>query len=260
LRIFALGCHPDDIEFMMAGTLFLLREAGCEIHVMRLANGSCGTTGMKPTEIVEIREAEGREAASLLGATYHESLVNDLEVLYSQNLIRRVTAVIRRIAPDIVLLLSPEDYMEDHMNASRIGTTAAFCRGMINYDSLPPEAPTKQDVTLYHALPYGLTDGLRRAVSPDFYVGIDTVMSRKTEMLACHRSQLEWLAESQGIESYLETMREMSEEVGRRSGVFRFAEGWRRRSHLGYSRGEQDPLTNLLGAQIHVHVHISAND
>ncbi|MDQ6630443.1 MAG: PIG-L family deacetylase, partial [Verrucomicrobiota bacterium] len=29
---FAIAAHPDDIEFMMAGTLLLLKNAGYEIH------------------------------------------------------------------------------------------------------------------------------------------------------------------------------------------------------------------------------------
>ena len=37
---FALAAHPDDIEFMMAGTLVLLGDAGYEIHYMNVANGS----------------------------------------------------------------------------------------------------------------------------------------------------------------------------------------------------------------------------
>jgi len=41
---FAIGAHPDDIKFMMAGTLILLREAGWSLHYMNIANGSCGTT------------------------------------------------------------------------------------------------------------------------------------------------------------------------------------------------------------------------
>ena len=41
--VFAMACHPDDIEFMMGGTLILLKEAGYRIHVMNLANGSCGS-------------------------------------------------------------------------------------------------------------------------------------------------------------------------------------------------------------------------
>jgi LmbE family N-acetylglucosaminyl deacetylase len=39
----AIAAHPDDIEFMMAGTLILLKHAGYDIHYMNVATGSCGT-------------------------------------------------------------------------------------------------------------------------------------------------------------------------------------------------------------------------
>ena len=242
MRILALGCHPDDIEFMMGGTLCLLKEAGCELHYMNLANGSCGTTEYSIEEIVAIRRRESQQAAEYVGAVYHESLVNDLEVFYAQDLIRRVTAIIRKIQPDIMLLPSPEDYMEDHMNTARIGVTAAFCRGMPNYHSDPPAPAMQQDVVLYHALPYGLTDGLRRRIEPDFYINITSVIEQKEQMLARHESQKSWLDHSQGLDAYLITMREMSAEVGTMSGEFQFAEGWRRHSHLGYCSRDADPL------------------
>jgi LmbE family N-acetylglucosaminyl deacetylase len=247
-RVFALGCHPDDIEFMMSGTLFLLKDAGCELHYMTLANGSCGTMEYSVEEIVSIRRRESQNAADYVRAAYYESLVNDLEVFYTQDLIRRVTAIIRRIKPDIMLIPSPEDYMEDHMNTTRIAVTAAFCKGIPNYQSFPPEPPIQQDVTLYHALPYGLTDGLRRRILPDFYVDITSVIDQKEQMLACHESQKKWLDKSQGLDSYLITMREMSEEVGTMSEKFRYAEGWRRHSHLGYSSKEIEPLQEILAA------------
>ncbi len=245
-RVFALGCHPDDIEFMMGGTLFLLKEAKCELHYMNLTNGSCGTMEHSIEEIVRIRRQESQNAAAYAGAAYYDSLVNDLEVFYTQELIRQVTAIIRRIKPDIMLIPSPEDYMEDHMNTTRIAVTAAFCKGMPNYCSFPPEPPTRQDITLYHALPYGLTDGLRRRISPDFYVDITSVIDHKEKMLACHESQKKWLDQSQGLNAYLITMREMSAEVGTMSEKFRYAEGWRRHSHLGYAAKEIDPLQEIL--------------
>ncbi len=232
----------------MGGTLFLLKDAGCEVHYMNLANGSCGTMEYSVGDIVLIRRQEARNAAELLGAEYHESLVNDLEVLYTQHLIRRVAAVIRQVEPDIMLLPSPEDYMEDHMNTARIAVTAAFCRGMPNYDSIPPVPPIQKDVVLYHALPYGLTDGLRRRIEADFFVDISSAIDRKEEMLACHASQKTWLDASQGMNAYLTTMRDMSAEVGVMSGRFRFAEGWRRRSHLGYCSPDADPLYECLRA------------
>ncbi len=244
--IFALSCHPDDIEFIMAGTLFLLKEAGCEIHYMNLASGNCGTTEHSAEEIMKIRRREAQAAAAYLGASFHESLVDDLEVFYTQDLIRKVTAVVRRVKPDIMLLLSPEDYMEDHMNTARIGVTAAFCRGMPNYHSLPPVQAIQKDITLYHALPYGLTDGLRRKIVPDFYIDIGKVIDSKEEMLAFHASQKSWLDESQGLDAYLIAMKEMSKEVGRMSELFEYAEGWRRHAHLGYAAEEMDPLGEIL--------------
>ena len=45
-RAFAIAAHPDDIEFLMAGTLVLLRDAGYEIHYMNVANGACGSVNM----------------------------------------------------------------------------------------------------------------------------------------------------------------------------------------------------------------------
>jgi hypothetical protein len=41
-------------------------------------------------------------------------------------------------------------------------------------------------------------------------------------------------------------MEALSREIGRMSGVFEYAEGWRRRLHLGFSSTEQDPLSEAL--------------
>jgi len=76
------------------------------------------------------------------------------------------------------------------------------------------------------------------------------VIEDKQAMLACHESQKKWLDTSQGLDSYLIAMRDMSAEVGRRSGRFRFAEGWRRHSHLGFSARDIDPLAELLKVQL----------
>lgn len=245
--VFAIGCHPDDIEFMMGGTLLLLKAKGCEVHYMNIANGSCGTQQYGKEEIIRIRREEGMRAAGLLGAVYHGSIADDLDVFYSQTLISRVAYVIRQVQPDILLTMSSEDYMEDHMNAGRIAVTAAFVRGMRNYTTSPPAPPYQKDVFLYHALPYGLTDMMRRTVAPEFYVDVSTVIEKKTEVLAAHTSQRDWLDKSQGLDSYLITMRDMMKDVGAMSGRFEFAEGWRRHSHLGYSASaEADPLRELL--------------
>ena len=65
-RAMAICAHPDDIEFVAAGTLLLLREEGFEIHYMNLLNGDCGSEVTSREETARIREGEGRRAAAIL--------------------------------------------------------------------------------------------------------------------------------------------------------------------------------------------------
>ena len=244
--VFALACHPDDIEFMMAGTLFLLKEKGCDLHYMNIANGNCGTAVLSHKEIVKIRRKEAENAAKFLGAKFYPPLKNDIEVFYEDKLIRKVTAILREIKPDIMLIPSLQDYMEDHMNTARIAVTAAFCRGMKNYLSIPGRPKIKKELTLYHALPYGLKDGMGKPVVPDIYTDITAVIAEKEKMLSLHKSQKVWLDKSQGLDAYLKTMRDMSAEVGKLSRKYKYAEGWRKHSHLGFSAKDSDPLAAVL--------------
>jgi LmbE family N-acetylglucosaminyl deacetylase len=115
----AIGAHPDDIEFYMAGTLLLLKQAGHEIHYLTLASGNCGSTEYNAAMTRSIRSTEARAAAKILGAQFHPSITNDLEIIYNLELLRALSAVIREVKPSIVLTHSPQDYMEDHMNTSR---------------------------------------------------------------------------------------------------------------------------------------------
>ena len=249
----AAVAHPDDIEFMMSGTMMLLKEAGYDLHYMNIANGSCGSATLSAKEIVAIRTQEARAAAELIGATFHPPLLDDIEIIYDSGLIKKLCAVVREVNPQILLVPSPQDYMEDHMNASRVMVTAAFCRNMRNYPTDPPAAIVEGDMAVYHALPYGLQDQLRNPIAPDFFVDVTSTVAQKRQMLACHRSQKEWLDESQGVDNYLNMMEEMIARVGRLSGEFSHAEGWRRHSHLGFGAEDFDPIKDALPEYIRSH-------
>ena len=242
----AIGAHPDDIEFVMAGTLLLLRQAGWDVHYLNLSSGNLGSTARGAAKIVGTRRREARAAAKRLGATWHPPFCNDLEVFYETKTLRKLCAIVREVAPRIILTHSPQDYMEDHTNTSRLTVTAAFARGMANYRSLPARRPIESPVTIYHASPHGLRDPLRRRIVPGAFVDTTAVHDRKREALACHASQKQWLDASQGMNSYLTTMDEISREVGRLSGRFTHAEGWRRHSHLGFCDQRSDPLRDAL--------------
>jgi LmbE family N-acetylglucosaminyl deacetylase len=242
----AIAAHPDDIEFMMAGTLLRLKDAGYEIHLWNLANGCCGSNTLSREEAAATRWHEARDSAALAGGVAHPPMFNDLEIFYDQFSLARVAAVIRRIRPDIILTQSPQDYMEDHQNTTRLVVSAAFTRGMKNFPTDPQVAPYDKPVALYHAMPHGLCDGLRETIMPHFFVDIAAVLERKRAMLACHASQKVWLDQTQGMDAYLDEMEAMSREVGRISGRFDHAEGWRRHSHLGFGSEDFDPIQQLL--------------
>jgi len=244
----AVFAHPDDMEIVAAGTLLRLQRAGFSVHCLAVANGGCGSSVLGREETAKARRAEAEEACRLAGFTWHESLVNDAEIFYERATLGRVAALVRRVAPDVLLTHSPADYMEDHQNASRLAVSAAFCRGMRNMPTDPPAPPVDRPVTVYHAQPYGNRDPLGSEVRPTHFVDVGgEILEKKTAMLACHRSQQEWLDESQGLSSYLETMRGLAREVGGWSGRFDYAEGWRRRLSLGFCAPEDDPLAAVLG-------------
>lgn len=243
----AIAAHPDDIEFSMAGTLCLLREAGYRIHYLNVANGCAGSLVHRAPALRRIRRQEAQQAAALLGAEYHESQCNDLEVLYSLPLLRAVSAIVRRVRPTIVLTHSPEDYMEDHTNTCRLAVTATFVRGIPNLVSRPRLAAWSGDATVYHAMPHGLCDNLRRRIVAGAFVDTATVQKQKLAALACHESQHGWLQATQGMNSYLRQMEVMAREVGRMSRRFKVAEGWRRHSHMGFCAPDADPLREALG-------------
>jgi len=245
--VLAIGAHPDDIEFGMAGTFILLGRAGCKLHYMTVANGSCGSAAMDAETTVRVRTQEARNSAERLGAVYHPPIAADVEVFYEKTLLARVASVIRAVAPDILLVPSPFDYMEDHVNTCRLAVMGAFCRGMPNFPVIPPRPAIDRPVTLYHAQPHGHRDQLNRFCEPDFFIDIGSVIEEKTAALAEHKSQQAWLDASQAMNEYLQTMQDLCREMGTLSGRCTFAEGWRRHNHLGFCEPGTDPLGEILG-------------
>ena len=242
----AIGAHPDDIEFMMAGTLVLLQRTGWETHYLTIANGSCGSSVLSAARIKRARRLESIAAAKVLKAQFHESLVDDLEILYERSTLRRLAAILRQVNPSILLLPSPQDYMEDHTNTCRLAVTAAFARGMRNFKTAPVRQPVEGEVTLYHAMPHGLSDPLGRKIIPGAFVNTTSVHAVKLAALAAHKSQQQWLAKSQGMNEYLLTLERFGRELGRMSGKFKFAEGWRKHLHYGFCAETADPLREAL--------------
>jgi LmbE family N-acetylglucosaminyl deacetylase len=117
---------------------------------------------------------------------------------------------------------------------------------MPNFPTEPARPPIGEPVTIYHSQPHGNRDPLGQVVHPDFSIDVTSVMEEKATMLACHASQRDWLDKSQGLGSYIETMKALGREVGQMAGRGQYAEGWRKHLHLGFCAEEADPLRLAL--------------
>jgi LmbE family N-acetylglucosaminyl deacetylase len=240
--VLSVLAHPDDAEFLCAGTLIRLRqEQGWEVHVATMTPGDCGSAEMGPEEIARVRRAEGARAASLIGATYHCLEERDLQVFYAERPLERVTRLLRTVRPRIVLTHSPADYMLDHEMTSTLTRAAAFAAPIPNFladRGLPP--PLANIPHLYYCDAIEGKDPLGRPVDPGFLIDVSGVLETKAAMLAAHTSQREWLLKHHGMDHYVQSMRDWGARRGRPLGVAH-AEGFRQ--HLGHSY----PQDNLLG-------------
>src|SRR5437660_5978666 len=83
--VLSVLAHPDDAEFLCAGTLArLVREHGWQAHIASMTPGDCGSAELPPDEIARVRRAEGAAAAARIGATYHCLEERDLLIFYAE--------------------------------------------------------------------------------------------------------------------------------------------------------------------------------
>ncbi len=248
-RILAIHAHPDDCEILAGGTLALLAERGHKITIATMTPGDCGSAELAPEVIARVRRQEAREAAAIVGAGYVCAEFRDLMVFDDDASRRRVTAILRRARPDLILTASPVDYMIDHEIASLLVRNACFGAPVRNYstgedDSLPPLPAIPH---LYFMDPVTGLDRDGVPIPPDFTVDISSTFETKKQMLACHASQREWLRKQHGLDEYLETMERWAREIGARAGLS-VGEGFRR--YKGHPYPQSPLLEELLGPEV----------
>ena len=241
--------HPDDAEFLCAGTLLRLqREHGWTVHVATMTAGDCGSAEHGPDEIASIRQAENRAACELVGFTYHCLGLLDMRVIFGTPATELVVRLLDRVRPDVVFTHSPEDYHLDHEQTSHIVRAATFAAPIPNYLHRPghneQHPPLDRIPHLFYCDPLEGKDQFGRAIEPKHQVDISSVIDAKSHMLAKHESQRAWLLKHHGVDELVDSMRRWSASRGATAGVA-FAEGFRQ--HLGHSYPQSDLLGDLLG-------------
>ena len=117
--VLAIVSHPDDAEFLCAGTLALLSRAGWKIQLTTMTSGDCGSKELSKEEIIAIRRQEATDAARIINAGYESLEFEDMFITYDKPSILRVLLHLRKIKPQIVLTMSPSCYMVDHEITTR---------------------------------------------------------------------------------------------------------------------------------------------
>jgi len=237
-RVLAFMAHPDDIEFLCAGTLIRLHnEVGCQITLASAATGYGGSIDLRGEEIARIRHGEARASAAIIDADYLCADCLDLLITYDRDTLLKFVEMVRIARPDIVITHNPIDYMLDHEITStlvRAATFAAPVRNVITEVGNSAE-PTDRIPHLYYADPVELRDHAGKQVEPEFIVDISSAIDTKQQMLTCHASQRDWLRKHHGIDHYVITMKEMSAARGRQINT-EFGEGFGQYKAHAYPR------------------------
>src|SRR5258707_12370869 len=201
MRVLAVMAHPDDIEMTCAGTLVLLRRAGWDVHLATMPAGDLGTATRSRAAISRIRKKEAAASAKLLGAAYTCLGFDDLTIVYNAATKRRVSALLRLVRPDLVIVPSPVDYMADHEETRRIVREAAFASTVRNWKaslSCRRPRPCAKLPAILYAHPIANVDHFERRVRAQLVVDTTGTIDLKEEMLACHDSQRSWLRHQHG--------------------------------------------------------------
>lgn len=193
-RVLVVMAHPDDAEFICAGTVARWASEGSEIVYVLVTSGDKGSNDPTITseQLVAIREAEQLEAARILGVKHVEFLrYRDAEVVPDLGLRRDLVRVIRRFKPDAVISQDPtsryfgQQYIQhpDHIAVGEATLAAVFpsARDRLTFPELLEEGLEP------HIVPYVYLTGSQ---NPDVFVDITAWFDRKIAALRAHRSQL----------------------------------------------------------------------
>lgn len=220
MRVLAIGCHPDDLEIACSGTLRKYVEQGAEVYMCHVANGDQGHAVIKPGPLAEIRADEAERAGKYIGAKEVFNIrVSDMQVnCHNQDVLDAVADVVRFSRPDVMITHDDGDYMQDHVETSRLATNGAFLSGLphrsVQYPAFESFIPTFFMDTLA---------GVN--FTPTHYVDITGQIEQKLQALAMHESQVKWMKEHDDVD-FVDMVRTCSKYRGFQCGVA-YAEGFR---------------------------------
>ena len=118
-----------------------------------LTPGDLGSAVHTREEIAEIRRAEARRSAEIIGAASFQILeFRDFGISFNEDSRRRVTGALRAAAPNLVFGPPPADYMADHEITSQLVRAACFDAAVPLYET-PKHKAIERIPHLYYVDP-----------------------------------------------------------------------------------------------------------
>jgi 4-oxalomesaconate hydratase len=121
-KLLVVGAHSADFVWRAAGAIAVTTSNGGQATVVALSYGERGESGelwKEPGQTVEnvkrIRHAEASQAAEALGATFQCFDLGDYPLNVDNNVLTRLTDLIRELAPDVIVTHTEKDpFNPDH--------------------------------------------------------------------------------------------------------------------------------------------------
>ncbi|MCC6955623.1 MAG: PIG-L family deacetylase [Anaerolineales bacterium] len=219
----AIVAHPDDIEYSCAGTLARWAKHGARISYVLCTSGDVGIDeiGMTRERATEIREAEQKEAAKIVGAVEVVFLREPDGMLQpTLELRKKLVREIRRFRPEVVVCGDPtivwegNDYINhpDHRAAATAALDAVFpAAGQPNlFEELADEGFTAHKPRKVYVTSWA---------GAEYFVNIEDTIDIKVAALKAHKSQMrDW--------DPVDRIREWAAEKGKGKELA-YAEGYR---------------------------------
>src|SRR6266498_1669403 len=141
MNVLAVGAHPDDLEILCGGTLARCAERGDRVTMLVMSDGSAGHAEIAAPELAQIREAEARAAAAVIGAELVWLGLRDEFVFNDEPTRLKLLNAIRGAQPELILTHAAEDYHPDHVATHRAVFDASFIMGLPNVETANPACP-----------------------------------------------------------------------------------------------------------------------
>lgn len=218
MNILIFGAHPDDIEILCGGTSAKYARLGHKVTHCVMTDGQVSSRRITNQELANIRKAEAKAAADVIGADLVCFDIKDEMLFDNEENRMKVLELILQVRPDVIITMSAKDYASDHR------ATHALVMAVVPM-SVVKNCYSKLPCLDKHPVIYIMDTIAGIDFLPTEYVDISEDFETKREAFRCHASQIEIGREMES--DFEEQAKVLSRFRGLQAGV-RYAEGFQK--------------------------------